>query len=260
MEIKIDSLSSFIYEVNLLYSKWEIPSGDLWFRGVSSEKYNLLPGLKWRYNHLKKEPLERRENSIIEEFLQSSPALHDDIPKDPWQKYALMQHYGLPTRLLDWTKSPLVALFFALDLNNNEDNIIWCIDPFQLNKHIHDNDTIFTPKYFDEDDGIEVSSYLPTALRRNKSKKILPNPIAIESPLTNKRIYAQEGCFTVHGWKNNTIDNYFTKIDKPHIKKFIISASKIKEIKNCLDDIGIREDKIFQDLNSLSSRIIRDHS
>jgi len=62
--------------------------------------------------------------------------LVDGIPKDEWDWIFLMQHYRAPTRLLDWSESPLVALYFALvdKLQEDSDGALWCMDPIALNR------------------------------------------------------------------------------------------------------------------------------
>jgi hypothetical protein len=107
----------------------------VWFRGVRNAAYDLHPGVAWLNV--------ADENSIIEEFLISYFPLHGVRVSDPWEIYGLMQHYGMPTRLLDWTKSPLMGLYFALEPDPAKpagracDRAVWLIDPYDLNKAIH---------------------------------------------------------------------------------------------------------------------------
>jgi hypothetical protein len=247
--MKISTLGEYIEVINdLFFNRWGCMSGDIWFRGVSNENHQLIPKIK-RYNNVDS----RLEDTIIEEFLNSYPVYSDKEVRDSWEKYALMQHYNLPTRLLDWSKSPLVALYFALN-NENTDGCVWCIDPFILNKTTTGKETIFTPKIANTDDGVNVSLYLPQILRDNN--KILANkPIAIETPLSNKRISSQQGCFTVHGSEDGCISSYC----QDRLEKIIINKTNKKNIKDELENMGFREDFIWQSLDSLSRRITKDH-
>jgi len=250
--VEIDKLSDYISEINKLHYDKKSQHGDLWFRGLNDKSLDLQPGITWRGVG------ERDENSMVAEFLNNSSSLSHETSESSWQQYALMQHYGLPTRLLDWTKSPLVALYFALCSDTKKDRMIWCIEPFQLNILAYKANTIFTPDSMDEDDGVDMVSYLPTHLRENKSRAVPMSPIAIEQPFSNKRILAQQGCFTVHGNNNESINSLYDNKKPGDIYRFLIKENNTELLRDELFEIGIKEDTIFPDLSSLSERIIRE--
>src|SRR6185436_18641376 len=92
----VSSVSEYVSVVMEISNRWStVPSG-VWFRGVRDAAYDLHPGVVWQ--------LVDDENSIVEEFLISYFPIYGVRVTDSWEVYGLMQHYGLPTRLLDWTK------------------------------------------------------------------------------------------------------------------------------------------------------------
>src|SRR5262245_51635045 len=99
--------------------------GKLWWRGQEQD-WDLLPGV---YRVGKK----YSEEFLTFNFIRRAQSRHVNCPiRDNYPSWLfLMQHYGLPTRLLDWSVSPLIALFFALDnfdFLKGSDAVLWGLD------------------------------------------------------------------------------------------------------------------------------------
>jgi hypothetical protein len=250
---RIGDIAEFIEAVRQIADQWDLGPGHVWYRGVANARYRLVPGVHWRRI--------TDENSMVHDFMINSRAMYHDHPTDPWEIYALMRHHGLPTRLLDWTKSPLIALYFALESEEPTTNrIVWVMDPYELNKRTHGLAGLIVPsgdRPIDED--IPVQSFLPKALRPD-DVELPAKPLAIEPPLTNRRILFQQGCFTVHGYEPKPIDSYLSPGADTHIAKITISGKKRrKDLLQVLNLVGLHEDYMFQDLESLSRRLTREY-
>jgi hypothetical protein len=113
------------------------------YRGVSDAGYQLLAKVArgWK---LGCEMLQVSERSLLEQFRVRAIQYVTARPQNDWEWLALGQHYGLPTRLLDWTQNPLVALYFACTGHSDKDGAVYFAaranelnvdatpDPFQL--------------------------------------------------------------------------------------------------------------------------------
>ncbi|WP_221076302.1 FRG domain-containing protein [Agarivorans aestuarii] len=255
-EVSISSLSSYLTQIEKIQSRWHIFHSDVWYRGVASSKYELVPGIIWRDVKI--------GQTITNDFLMHYKAYESGGYNDSWELYSLMQHYGLPTRLLDWSKKPLIALYFALEEDtktrpkSSNKRVVWMMIPGSLNKiltnHVDVDCTITRP---------DLDHYLPDSLASKsiKEKNLPKTPLAITVPLANQRVVSQEGVFTIHGEEGNSIDSYFSNDSsefKDHIVKFVIKEEHRERIRKQLYSVGYKEDDVYQDLNSLSVRIIRE--
>src|SRR5712664_127790 len=103
--------------------------GSAWYRGIHDGRHQLLPSLlRLRNRH------HQAEMNMFADFWTMIEGV--DI-SDNWQRLSFMQHYGVPTRLLDWTSDINIALYFALNRPNSVksgDPCIWVMNPFKLNE------------------------------------------------------------------------------------------------------------------------------
>ena len=109
----IKNIKEFLEEIENLKSK-----NNLFFRGHEDETYLLEPGVYRKDNTTKKNLIEH-EDVIYREVISKAP--QDFVGKNTLESLALMQHYGVPTRILDLTESALVALYFACSNSKNDD-------------------------------------------------------------------------------------------------------------------------------------------
>jgi len=233
-----------------LSDKWAAMPGGIWYRGISRTRFALLPGSHWRNVD--------DEDTLLSEFVINHLPLVPERVADDWELYALMQHYGMPTRLLDWTKAPLIALFFAVeDKTHRADRLVWAMDPYDFNERLHKTGVIVPRSSKLLDEGIKIVSYLPKSLRADESEPVPPRPIAIEPPFSNRRILFQQGCFTLHGSERRSIDAYCKNDATTPFVRIIVEGRSAALIREQLDYLGFLEDYVYQDLPSLARRAIR---
>lgn len=243
----ISSIHQYQESIGYLVKKWE--QRELWFRGVSDMTFELVPGIYrqnvWKYDSDSADDL---SNSFIHRAKSLLP-LSSSLSK--WEWYQLMQHYGIPTRLLDWTEGSLIALFFALRGSSIKPNpSVWVIDPYDLNRISASKDSLFyTDKITRVSEDEIVDAYLNDG---GLSKRY---PIAIIPPFVDIRMSAQKSCFTVHGKLKDGFSKAFQRNRNFRLVQFVFDGSHAIDLKNELNLSGITEGTLFPDLEGLAREL-----
>jgi hypothetical protein len=223
------------------------------FRGHRNNDYRLLPVLQqhcaaWKMDI---EAMQDLESDLFFEFQARAAHLQPDVADD-WEILFLMRHYGMATRLLDWTGILGVAVFFALRRATPQDiPHIWILNPYLLNSQNKDSRVrdFIAPKYINEEE-----SYSDMLVNYNPTGMGWGLPFAIY-PLTrwNARLHAQRGYFTIHGDKNAPLDRLMPKC----VRRVDIPQEALRGGRDFLDVAGINDYSLFPDLQGLTSDIHR---
>ena len=248
---KIASISECVALATQLKHEWfaHEPTWGPWFRGHSDVAWKLTPKL-YRVKPPKR-GIRIIEDEIRQEFIMRAPALSETGALSSWDWYCTMQHFGAPTRLLDWTEGALIALYFAVrDNNGDRDAAIWILDPWWLNKRSVDEREVIPP-------GAEVGISTPDSDRYKPwlpdrySTDKLPEPcVAIYPTHSARRISTQRSCFTIHGSNEGALESLTGEPDA-HITKVTIPRAEVPLIKEQLAVAGVDEVTIFPDLDGL---------
>ncbi|HAA16939.1 MAG TPA: FRG domain-containing protein [Cytophagales bacterium] len=225
------------------------------YRGLGDASYPLLTSLM-RLNG----PFEVLEHHLLRNFKKY--AHRNAVPGDNiWNWLAVAQHHGLPTRLLDWTHSPLVALHFATAKLQkfDRDGVIWCLNYAQNKEYLPprfkrvmdmEGTNIFT---------VDMLSEVCNSLRELDEVQNEDFLVFFEPPSLDERIVSQHALFTMLSNNTSCLDDYL-KAHPDLYFRIIIPAELKWEIRDKLDQANITERVLFPGLDGLSSWLKRHYS
>jgi hypothetical protein len=227
-----------------------------WYRGCANKSYTLRPSL---YRHPTKTSIAdliELETEITTRFVQRSLPFLERTLTDDWDKLFLMQHYGVPTRLLDWSENPFVSIYFALTGGNPSkpaDAAIWMCDPVAWNQAVLDHIS-YRGGVLDQSN-TAMRAYAPGT----KVDEIPTHPIMIYGSYNSPRIVAQRGGFALFGQGIDSMDKVYRgeKFPDGILKKIEIPSSNVKDIRTSLFRKGFTESVVFPDLEGLSRELRR---
>jgi hypothetical protein len=200
------------------------------------------------------------EEHILRNFLRYSRPHFGTPPVNEWEVLVAAQHHGLPTRLLDWTYSPLVAAHFAtVDGRPAADRAVWRLDWKHVHRHfrlpglallIQDLEGIFGGE----------RPFTPWALF-GASKEGREFACMIEPPSLDARIVAQAATFTLCSEKRLSFDDFLERHGLGSaLTKFVIPASEAGRLRDQLDLVSVDERRLFPDLDGLTAHLRRYYS
>ena len=239
-ELEVHTLGELIEVAENIYEKRKEP---IWYRGHAIAGWTLMPSVHRNDYHL-------NETRMANEFYMHACVSMQDHPD--YENYvdwiAIMQHYGLPTRLLDWTRSLFVAAFFASDFATTfkepkdackSDGCVWILLPERLNKHEF-NESVIWPM-----DGTTVREMIYPAFKEYESQvRDVKDKIIACYPVENiLRIYTQQSAFTVH--------NSMKRLEEMEVpgmlKKVVIPADCKQAIRRQLEICGVTLHTVYPD-------------
>ena len=199
----------------------------------------------------------RLELSLLRNFRKyahNEGATNDSI----WDWLALGQHRGLPTRLLDWTYSPLVALHFVTEntAEFGEDGVVWCVNFVEANRLIPPR----LKRLLDDEGSDTVTVEMLSAFRTLKAfdaSASKPFVVFLEPPALDARILNQLALFSLMSSPSARLDDWLQQ-QKPSVCRTVrIPAGAKWEIRDKLDQANVNERVLFPGLDGLSRWLAR---
>lgn len=198
------------------------------------------------------------EAHVLRNFIRYSRP-HLDRPDDEWEHLFAAQHHGVPTRLLDWSYSPLVAAHFATADTGQRDRAIWRLE-WQAVHHAFGFPElallIEDLARFCADDG----DFTPWQLfEREPASR--PFACMLEPPSLDARIMMQSAVFTLCSDATQAFDDFLSRHGLDHtLTRFVIPAAEVSRVRDQLDIVGMDERHLFPDLDGVAARLRRYYS
>ena len=284
IERTVGTISEYSDLIFTIFRQWEAERENasaphVWFRGQDRDKPLLPKALRKVKN-----PDTGKECIYNEYYIhQAFSAVYRNYTSERFQDrsseyYSYMQHYGIPTRLLDWTENGILGLYFAVSngvYDEDVQRVVWVMNPGALNQLSTGRPDSYAPLLNHtalvqlrlkmpgsiENGGLSkhfVSEEIDSIAHHDKPKvERLRLPIAFW-PVSggNIRITAQKGCFTVHGIEPQPIESVFKSSGiQKYLIKIKIKRESLPLLRKQLQIMGMTPISVYPDLSGLSSEL-----
>jgi FRG domain-containing protein len=195
-----------------------------------------------------------REVTLIRRFMEQAESRTQRCPvyNDFVGWLMLARHFGLPTRLLDWSMSPLVALFFAVEKHDDVDGALWALNPSRLNRLMIKQDRNLLADDPEVKELVKLAFDPDPAVHEEAKSRITGRALGIMSREIDPRIMVQQGAFTIHGDGVDLAALSSEPEAPPFLIGFRVEHSAKTLLRNTLLAYGITQASLFPDLGSLA--------
>ena len=222
------------------------------YRGLPNVDYKLLTSLRRNCGKKQKE----LEQHILDNFSKYAEHEAPSMLTSVWKRMILGQHHGLPTRLLDWSRSPLVALHFAMTEGDyrqmdQHDAAVWKIDIPDMKKHLPDeyrkvlddaHSTVYTMDQLDQVTGGSLDKY--------DNDMGTSGMVILEPPSMDQRVANQYSFFSVVPSEFEDVDGFLKGTE--NTVKYVISKDIRWHLRDALDQMNINERMIYPGLDGVA--------
>jgi hypothetical protein len=244
----------------LYYGSWQEPLGrfrsNFAFRGQADSSFDLTTSLMRLGGAYGKQ-----EGHLLRNFRKY--ALRDTVTwvDSVWDWLAVAQHHGLPTRLLDWTYSPYVALHFATeDLERYDvDGVIWCVDYVQTNELLPDRLKRVLREEGSDVFTVEMLNRVSSRLQEFDRLAAEQFVVFLEPPSLDDRIVNQFALFSLMSSPASALDRWLAEHTEV-FRRVIVPSSLKWEVRDKLDQANLTERVMFPGLDGLSRWLKRYYS
>jgi hypothetical protein len=220
------------------------------FRGLASTAHDLSNSLIRLASG--GSDITKLELSLVRNFRKYAHAQTASPVDAVWHWLALGQHHGLPTRLVDWTYSPFVALHFATmrPRDYDCDGVVWCVNFVESNRLLPARLKAILEAEGSDTFTVEMLSEFPT-LRAFDSLGREPFVIFMEPPSLDARIVNQFALFSLMPTPSSRLDHWLES--HPDLYRRVVVPAALKwEVRDKLDQANINERTLFPGLDGLS--------
>jgi type I restriction enzyme M protein len=246
----VESITDFVERISKIKAKHRPVT---WYRGHSDANFRLVPtiGRPFCYNGKKITFSAEQERLLLHRFRRRIYPIAGRILNE-WEALLLARHHALPTRILDWSRLPLVALYFAASQHQDREGDVWAMVRFD--DEAHDLDVLHL--------STRDTGHSPLTMFDRPAKHRAADAVKIVHPFYNSpRIVSQDGVFTLHSDPYRPLDEYVNqkfcdeRLDIEHLIKIPIVAKAKRSLVVQLDTFAINRRTVFPDLDGIAQHL-----
>ena len=227
------------------------------YRGMANADFTMVTSLRRHCKELQR----ALEPAILKNFAKYAVMEDPTIAQSVWRQMFLGQHHGLPTRLLDWTQSALVALHFAVSEDNLEnmeqhDCMVWRVDIKELHALLPESYQEIMARNKAEVFSVDMLGQAAGDIEAYDRDMGERSMVVIEPPSIDSRIVNQYSFFSVIPMEMEDVEGFLDRATQ-HTVKYVIDRKLRWRVRDMLDQLNMSERLVYPGLDGLSRWIAR---